>query len=92
MNQDANVETQTAGQRSADGEHVHGPGCGHSHFEDPSPDMAELEANLVEVAHALHAQFGDQGPTAEQEKEFMREWLIGKGRTPEEADAIINSQ
>lgn len=92
MNQDANVETQTAEQGSAGGEHVHGPGCGHSHFEDLSPDMAELEANLVEVAHALQAQFGDQGPTAEQEKEFMREWLIGKGRTPEEADAIINSQ
>lgn len=86
------VDDQTAqGRGHTDEHHVHGPGCGHSHFDGLAPDMAELEANLVEVAHALQAQFGEQGPTAEQEKEFMREWLIGKGRTPEEADSIVNS-
>ncbi len=73
----------------AAGEHVHGPGCGHNHQEDPTPDMVDLEANLIEVAHQLQARFGDAGPTPEQEKEFMREWLLGKGRSQEEADAIL---
>lgn len=69
--------------------HVHGPDCGHSHQVDPSPDMAELEANLIEVAHALSERYGDAGPNPEQEKEFMRDWLLGKGRSQEEVDAIL---
>ena len=69
--------------------HVHGPGCGHSHQEDPAPGMAELEANLIEVAHALVERYGDAGPSLEEEKEFMREWLLGKGRSQEEVDAIL---
>ncbi|MEX2588067.1 MAG: hypothetical protein WD602_08765 [Actinomycetota bacterium] len=91
MNKDQDVQQEPQGQDHAGGKHVHGPGCGHSHFEGLTPDMAELEANLVEVAHALQAKFGEAGPTAEQEKEFMKEWLVGKGRTPEEADSIVNS-
>lgn len=69
--------------------HVHGPDCGHSHQEDPSPDMAALESNLIEVAHALTERYGDAGPTPEQEMEFMREWLLSKGRSQEEIDAIF---
>lgn len=69
--------------------HVHGPDCGHSRQEDPSPDMAELESNLIEVAHALVERYGDAGPTPEQEMEFMRDWLLSKGRSQEEIDAIL---
>jgi len=76
-----NAEAETA--------HVHGPDCGHSHQEEPTPDMVELEANLIEVAHELVERYGDTGPTAEQEREFMREWLLGKGRSQEEVDAIL---
>lgn len=73
----------------AEAAHVHGPDCKHSHQEEPTPEMAELEANLVEVAHALAERYGDAGPTLEQEKEFMREWLVGKGRSQEEVDEIL---
>lgn len=73
------------------GEHVHGPGCGHSHQEDATPDMQELETNLIEVAHALQDRYGDAGPTPEQEKEFMREWLLGKGKTEEQVNEILSS-
>lgn len=58
---------------------------------DVSLDMAELEASVIEVAQALQARYGDAGPTPEQEKEFMREWLLAKGRTKEEVDSILNS-
>ena len=78
-----------AGTAEPEAGHVHGPGCGHSHQVDPSPDMVELEANLIEVAHALSDRYGDAGPTPEQEQEFMREWLLGKGRSQEEVDAIL---
>jgi hypothetical protein len=85
------MEAINAGAGAAEPEagHVHGPDCGHSHQEDPTPDMVELEANLVEVAHALFERYGDAGPTPEQEREFMREWLTGKGRSKEEVDAIL---
>lgn len=73
----------------AEAGHVHGPDCGHSHQADPTPEMAELEANLVEVAHALSERYGDGGPSPEQEKEFVREWLVSKGRSQEEVDAIL---
>jgi hypothetical protein len=69
--------------------HVHGPDCGHSYQEDPTPDMAELESNLIEVAYALAERYGDAGPTPEQERQFMREWLLGKGRSQEEVDLIL---
>ena len=58
---------------------------------EASLDMAELAANVVEVAQARQARYGDAGPTPEQEKEFMREWLLAKGRTKEEVDSILNS-
>ncbi len=54
-------------------------------------DAAELEANVIEVAQALQVRYGDAGPTPEQEKEFMREWLVGKGRSKEEVDSILDS-
>lgn len=86
-----NLQPPAAG----DSGHTHGPSCDHDHCDhDHSGDglgLAQLEENVIEVAHALYDRYGDKGPTPEQEKEFMREWLIGKGRTPEEADAIVSS-
>jgi hypothetical protein len=81
------VKTEESGASAEP--HVHGPDCGHSHQEDPSADMAELESNLIEVAHALVERYGDAGPTPEQEMEFMRDWLLSKGRSQEEIDAIL---
>ena len=72
-------------------DHVHGPGCGHSHLDEASPDLAELEASIIEVAHGLHDRYGEAGPTPEQEITFMREWLAGKGRSAEESDEILNA-
>ncbi|CAN5854417.1 hypothetical protein BH23ACT12_BH23ACT12_04480 [soil metagenome] len=84
------INAETGGADAIPGPaHVHGPDCNHSHQEDPAPDMAELEANLIEVAHALVERYGDAGPTPEQEKEFMREWLLGKGRSQDEVNAIL---
>lgn len=84
---------------AAQAEHVHATagGCcggheGHAHDEQADPSVAAFEAMFTEVAYAMHEQFGEQGPTAEQEKEFMREWLIGKGRSVEEVDAILNTE
>lgn len=91
---DPSMETATLGRGSAVDEadgHVHGPGCGHSHAEEATPEMAELEANLMEVAYAMQERFGNTPPTPVQEKEFMREWLISKGRSEEEVDAILES-
>ena len=81
INADTNADTEPG--------HVHGPDCGHSHQVDPTPDMAQLESNLIEVTHALFELYGDAGPTPEQEKEFMRKWLLDKGRSQEEVDAIL---
>ncbi|HYN99781.1 MAG TPA: hypothetical protein VEU28_08930 [Actinomycetota bacterium] len=81
VNAETNADTEPG--------HVHGPDCGHSHQVDPTPDMAELESALIEVTHALFELYGDAGPTPEQEKEFMRKWLLGKGRSQEEVDAIL---
>ncbi len=86
-----NAEVGSGGTSAtpAAGEHVHGPGCDHSHQENATPDLADLEANLIEVAHELQARFGSTGPTPQEEKEFMREWLAKKGRTQEEVEAIL---
>lgn len=71
--------------------HVPGPDCRHNHLREAAPDMAELEASIIEVAHGLQDRYGDAGPTPQQEITFMREWLAGKGRSAEEIDAILYS-
>lgn len=75
-------------------EHVHDAsgGCCGGHAEQTDPGLAAIEAMFTEVAYSMHQRFGDQGPTAEQEKEFMREWLIQKGRSASEVDAIMNAE
>lgn len=69
--------------------HVHGPDCGHSHQQEPAPDLAELESAMIEVAFALAERYGDAPPTPEQERQFLREWLLSKGRSEEEVDLIL---
>lgn len=45
---------------------------------------------LIEIALAVQARFGaDVEPTEEQLREFLRDRLIGEGKTPEEADVFL---
>lgn len=75
-------------------EHVHDAsgGCCGGHAEQSDPGLAAIEAMFTEVAYSMHERFGEQGPTPEQEKDFMREWLIEKGRSASEVDAILNAE
>jgi rhodanese-related sulfurtransferase len=54
------------------------------------PDLAAGRDSLLEVAYALQDRFGDREPTDEEARAFMLEWLMGKGRTPEQAAALLD--
>ena len=43
------------------------------------------------VAEALTDEFGDREPTESEAREFMIGWLVKQGKTPEEANAILDS-
>lgn len=73
-------------------EHDASGGCCGGHAEQTDPGLAAIEAMFTEVAYSMHERFGEQGPTPEQEKEFMREWLIQKGRSASEVDTIMNDE
>lgn len=67
----------------------------HDHEHGDGEDEAELERAeemLIEVAHALQERFGDRDPTDEEAHEFMREYLLSKGKTPEEVDEILSER
>jgi rhodanese-related sulfurtransferase len=55
------------------------------------PSYVSLTSNLIEVAYALQARFGDRDPDEQETREFMLEWLMGKGKTKEEAEAFLDS-
>jgi len=56
---------------------------------DLTSDQAELSETIMEVAFAVQDHFGDREPTDEEAREFMLEWLISKGKTPEEAEELL---
>ncbi len=63
--------------------------------EDPNadrmePELEALQTNFLEIAMALNERFGDREPTDQESKEFMREWLEGKGTPPEEIERILS--
>lgn len=57
--------------------------------EPMSPELEDLQTNFLEIAMALHEQFGDRTPTDEESKGFMREWLERKGTPAEEIERIL---
>lgn len=64
--------------------------------EDDPPATLDDEAakalhdEFMEIALAVQQRFGpDVEPTEEQIREFLRERMIGEGKTPEEADAFF---
>jgi rhodanese-related sulfurtransferase len=54
-------------------------------------DVQAFHDELIEVALALQARFGaDAKPSEEEIRGFLRERMIGEGKTPEEADAFLS--
>jgi hypothetical protein len=56
----------------------------------PSEKMQQLHHEFIEIALAIQERFGADGePSEEQIRGFLRERMIGEGKTPEEADAFL---
>jgi len=55
-----------------------------------SDQIGSLHNELIEISLAIQERFGaDVQPSEDQIKEFLRDRLIGEGRTPEEADEFL---
>jgi len=55
-----------------------------------SPEMQKSHNEFLEIALAVQERFGvGVQPSEEEIKGFLRERLIGEGRTPEEADTFL---
>ncbi|MDP9019688.1 MAG: hypothetical protein M3N25_02610 [Actinomycetota bacterium] len=52
-------------------------------------DGEGVAAAVVETARAVEDHFGDRQPSEEEVGEFLRERLVAEGRSPEEADRIL---
>ncbi|MBW3626770.1 MAG: hypothetical protein KY412_04090 [Actinobacteria bacterium] len=52
-------------------------------------DEEGVAAAVVETAQAVQEHFGDRQPSEEEVGEFLRERLVAEGRSPEEADRIL---
>jgi rhodanese-related sulfurtransferase len=58
--------------------------------DPPSEDAQAFHHEFMEIALAVQERFGEGvQPTEEQIREFLRERMIGEGKTPEEADAFL---
>ena len=58
---------------------------------ETDPALVELQNDLIQVSYAFNERFGDREPTEQEEREFMLEWLVGKGKTEAEAKAFLDS-
>jgi CBS domain-containing protein len=67
--------------------HDHG---GHDHEgHDHGGEDAEYEQELAEVMQALQERFGDNEPSEEQVRAFLRDRLVAEGRSAEEAERVL---
>lgn len=61
--------------------------------EAPADDRPEahqrLQTELLQVLFAVQEHFGDQEPTEEEVRAFLRQRLIDQGRSPDEADRFL---
>jgi rhodanese-related sulfurtransferase len=53
------------------------------------PELDRMQDSMIEVIVAMQQHFGDRERTEAEELEFLREYLAGKGRTPEEIEAFM---
>lgn len=55
-----------------------------------SEEMQRIHHEFIEIALAVQERFGvGVQPTEDQIREFLRERMIGEGKTPEQADAFL---
>jgi rhodanese-related sulfurtransferase len=57
--------------------------------DDRPEEQQRLQAELLSVLFAVQERFGDREPTEGEVRAFLRERLIGEGRSPEEADEFL---
>ena len=58
--------------------------------EELAPDLAETRDSFLEVIFGLQQRYGNREPTDEEAREFMREWLESKGKSPEEIEKTLS--
>lgn len=57
--------------------------------DDRPPEMQRLQDDLLGLIFAVSERFGDREPTKAELQAFLREHLVGQGRSPEEADEAL---
>lgn len=65
------------------------PGLPDVPEEPEDPELAGFQDDLVAISLALQERFGDREPSDAEARDFMREWLAGKGTPPEEIERIL---
>jgi rhodanese-related sulfurtransferase len=62
------------------------PGAG----PDDSPDEYQrLQADFMSLVFEVQEHFGDHEPTEEEIRGFLRDRLVGEGKSPEEAEEVL---
>lgn len=61
---------------------------------DPPPDdrphdVQRLQSVLLETIFAVQEHFGDHDPSEDEIHAFLRDKLLGEGKTPDEADRLL---
>lgn len=59
------------------------PGENEAGKQDLTPELARLRDTMFEVLLAMQDRFGDRERTEQEELEFVREFLAGKGSPPQ---------
>ena len=87
------ADTLEGGMKAWEGAGLPVSGKAPSPWAAPQPDQAsaqdEMAQTIMEVAFAVQERFGDREPTDEESRQFMTEWLVARGRTPEEAEQLL---
>lgn len=93
-----NLEGGLTAWVEAGGELVDSAG-GPGRIVDPEPPPDErpehvqaLEASFLDALFAVQEYFGEEEATEEEIREFLKNRLVGEGRTPEEADRILDGR
>lgn len=58
--------------------------------DDRPEHLRQLEGAYLDALFAVHEYFGDRDASEEEVRAFLRNRLIGEGRSPEEADRILD--
>ena len=62
---------------------------GHDHGDSPL-DMESYEQEMTEVMKAVADRFGDQEPSADELRRFLKERLVAEGKSAEEAEQFLD--